>query len=145
ARHRRTLKSGDAHAVDAYFQQARATVGLASTPDVEQALTELRQTVARLHALGVMELELDLGVARGLDYYTGMVFELEAPQLGAQKQIGGGGAYALAELFGGERVGSCGFGLGFDRILLALEKEGAVPAAAPVADLYVVPLGEPAR
>lgn len=85
----------------------------------------LRQVVAYLDAMGVRDLEIDLGVVRGLDYYTGMVFEAEAPALGAEKQICGGGSYTLSELFGGEKVFSTGFAIGFDRALLALEKEGA--------------------
>ena len=84
----------------------------------------LRRVVANLDAMGVRDLEIDLGVVRGLDYYTGMVFEAEAPALGAEKQICGGGSYTLSELFGGEKVFSTGFAIGFDRILLALEKEG---------------------
>ena len=78
----------------------------------------LRRVVANLDAMGVRDLEIDLGVVRGLDYYTGMVFEAEAPALGAEKQICGGGSYTLSELFGGEKVFSTGFAIGFDRILL---------------------------
>ena len=85
----------------------------------------LRQVVSYLDAMGVRDLEIDLGVVRGLDYYTGMVFEAEAPALGAEKQICGGGSYTLSELFGGEKVFSTGFAVGFDRALLALEKEGS--------------------
>jgi histidyl-tRNA synthetase len=69
---------------------------------------------------------LNFGIVRGLDYYTGMVFEGFAENLGAENQIIGGGAYRLAKLFGGEDVGSCGFGIGFDRVLVAL---GDVPPA----------------
>ncbi len=68
-----------------------------------------------------------MGVVRGLDYYTGMVFEIEAPALGAEKQICGGGAYSLIKLLGGGDVPSTGFAIGFDRVLLALEKEGKRP------------------
>ncbi len=84
----------------------------------------LRKVVSFLKAMGVETPEIDLGVVRGLDYYTGMVFEAEAPALGAEKQICGGGSYTLSELFGGEKVFSTGFAVGFDRILLAAEKEG---------------------
>ena len=84
----------------------------------------LRKVVDILSAMGVNDVLIDLGVVRGLDYYTGMVFEAEAPSLGAEKQICGGGSYTLSELFGGEKVFSTGFGVGFDRILLAIEKEG---------------------
>ncbi len=97
----------------------------------------LRQVVAYLDAMGVRDLEIDLGVVRGLDYYTGMVFEAEAPALGAEKQICGGGSYTLSELFGGEKVFSTGFAIGFDRALLALEKEGAVYRQKGI-DAYVL-------
>lgn len=97
----------------------------------------LRQVVAYLDAMGVPAPEIDLGVVRGLDYYTGMVFEAEAPALGAEKQICGGGSYTLSELFGGEKVFSTGFAIGFDRILLALEKEGMTYEPVGI-DAYVV-------
>ncbi|RPJ53142.1 MAG: histidine--tRNA ligase, partial [Methanobacteriota archaeon] len=61
----------------------------------------------------------NFGIARGLDYYTGMVFECFAENLGAENQILGGGAYRLAHLFGGDDVPSCGFAIGFDRVLVA--------------------------
>lgn len=150
ARHQRTLDLDDMPAVGHYFAEARAAIAPVSLTEetdaaIEKALQDLQETVLLLRAQGVPRLDLDLGVARGLDYYTGMVFELEAPDLGAQKQIGGGGAYTLAELFGGEHVGSAGFGLGFDRILLALKKEGVVPKAAPAAEAYIAVLGAGAR
>ena len=104
----------------------------------------LRQVVSYLKVMGVEDLEIDLGVVRGLDYYTGMVFEAEAPALGAEKQICGGGSYTLSELFGGEKVFSTGFAIGFDRILLALEKEGSSYYPEGI-DAYVVPVTEGMR
>ena len=75
------------------------------------------KTLKLLDAYGVDYL-LDFGIARGLDYYTGMVFEVYAEGgLGAQKQICGGGSYQLIQLFGGGDVPSTGFGIGFDRIM----------------------------
>ena len=97
----------------------------------------LKQVLDYLSALGVDTPEIDLGVVRGLDYYTGMVFEVEAPVLGAEKQICGGGSYTLSELFGGEKVFSTGFAIGFDRALLALEKEGSVYTPSRM-DAYVI-------
>ncbi len=101
----------------------------------------LREVVSYLSAMGVSDVEIDLGVVRGLDYYTGMVFEAEAPSLGAEKQICGGGSYTLSELFGGEKVFSTGFAIGFDRILLAMEKEGKVYEPKGI-DAYVLPVSE---
>ncbi len=67
---------------------------------------------------------LDLSIARGLDYYIGVVFEIDAPKLGAEKQICGGGEYNLVPLLGGRKIPTAGFAIGFDRTLLALETEG---------------------
>ena len=93
-------------------------------PDVMSHLKELFET---LSLYGIDEAELDLGIVRGLDYYTGMVFEIDAPRLGAEKQVLGGGSYTLSELFGGEPVFSTGFAIGIDRVMLALEAEGVKP------------------
>jgi len=69
---------------------------------------------------------------------------VDAPKLGAEKQICGGGSYSLAELFGGEKVFSTGFAIGFDRTLLALRTEGA---ALPQERLtaFVVPVNDKMR
>ncbi|HIF04480.1 MAG TPA: hypothetical protein EYQ80_03505 [Candidatus Poseidoniales archaeon] len=67
---------------------------------------------------------IDLTVARGLDYYTGMVFEFEVDELKGERQVLGGGSYRLMHLFGLEELDPCcGFGLGFDRVLIALEHQ----------------------
>lgn len=91
-------------------------------PDVREIVGELQElddfekTLALLETYGV-EYTLDFGIARGLDYYTGMVFEVYGEGLGAQKQVCGGGSYQLIQLFGGGNVQSTGFGIGFDRIM----------------------------
>ena len=82
----------------------------------EMRLDEFRETVELLDAYGV-EFTVDFEIVRGLEYYSGTVFEIYAEGLGAQRQICGGGTYELASLFGGKDVSSTGFGLGFDRIM----------------------------
>jgi histidyl-tRNA synthetase len=77
------------------------------------------QTITTLDAADA-NYTLNFGIARGLDYYTGMVFEGFAQNLGAENQILGGGAYRLAHLFGGDDVASCGFAIGFDRVMVSL-------------------------
>ena len=64
--------------------------------------------------------EINPAIARGLDYYTGIVFECFAEGLGAENQILGGGAYQLAHLFGGVPTPSVGFAIGFDRVMVSL-------------------------
>jgi histidyl-tRNA synthetase len=81
------------------------------------ALTELEMLLEILDYYDVVY-TLNLGIARGLDYYTGMVFEIYEAEgkLGAQNQICGGGSYRLAALFGGDDTPSTGFAFGFDRL-----------------------------
>ena len=95
---------------------------------IGEGAAHLREIMRHLSYYGFEEhCTIDMSVVRGLDYYTGMVFEIEAPILGAEKQICGGGAYSLIKLLGGGDVPSTGFAIGFDRVLLALEKEGKRP------------------
>jgi histidyl-tRNA synthetase len=79
----------------------------------------IEETFALLDAQGI-QYRPNFGIARGLDYYTGMVFEAFAQNLGAENQILGGGTYRLAHLFGGDDVASCGFAIGFDRVMVSI-------------------------
>ncbi|MGA7627334.1 MAG: histidine--tRNA ligase [Methanoregula sp.] len=79
----------------------------------------IEQMISILDEAGI-RYTLNFGIARGLDYYTGMVFEGFAHNLGAENQILGGGTYRLAHLFGGDDVASAGFAIGFDRVMVSL-------------------------
>jgi histidyl-tRNA synthetase len=109
---------------------------------------------SRRHFESVRELLGALGVAvrhdprlvRGLDYYTGTIFEIKATlgELGAQNTLCGGGRYdRLVESMGGPRVPALGFGMGVERVLLALPE----PAESfePPLGLFVAPLDARAR
>lgn len=114
-----------------------------------ESLDELASMLSALDALAPSppSLKVNLCVARGLDYYTGMVFEVNVAELGGEGQVLGGGSYRLLHLFGLEDLDpSCGFGLGFDRVLLALEaqaeREGrseVVPGETPVPSTLMLP------
>jgi histidyl-tRNA synthetase len=90
--------------------EARELVG-----DID-AIKQFETLLELLDVYG-LEYHVDLGIARGLDYYTGMVFEIYCEGLGAQNQVCGGGSYRLAQLFGGEDTPSTGYAIGFDRIM----------------------------
>lgn len=103
--------------------------------DNTEALDDLENCVEYLESLSpeIPELQINLCVARGLDYYTGMVFEVHVPELGGEGQVLGGGSYKLLHLFGLPDLDpSCGFGLGFDRIMLALESQAKASGRAEV-------------
>lgn len=116
-------------------------VDLSSVNELEEMLNSLS-----LLASPPPSLSVNLCVARGLDYYTGMVFECHVPELGGEGQVLGGGSYRLMHLFGLEELDPCcGFGLGFDRVLLALEaqaerlgKDEVVPGESTTEPLLVV-------
>ncbi len=98
-----------------------------------------------LDALGISYV-LNPRMVRGLDYYTGTTFEFVHELLGAQSGIGGGGRYdGLMEQLGGQALSGIGFGLGVDRALLAAEAEGVIASDEFVSDLFIIPLGEPAK
>jgi len=98
--------------------------------DIE-ALTQFKTLLHLLDVYGI-EYQVDLGIARGLDYYTGMVFEIYCEGLGAQNQVCGGGSYRLAQLFGGEDTPSTGYAIGFDRIMEICEAKPVVPKSIVV-------------
>ncbi|KAB8193241.1 histidine--tRNA ligase [Nonomuraea phyllanthi] len=84
-------------------------------------------------------------LVRGLDYYTRTTFEFDHPLLGAQSGIGGGGRYdGLSEAIGGPPLPGIGFGLGLDRTVLALEREGVQLDTPPRCEVYGVALGDEA-
>ncbi len=90
---------------------------------------------------GVTLAEVNMGIVRGLDYYTGIVFEVKAPALGAEKQICGGGEYELISLFGGREMPTAGFALGFDRTILAMKEEN-ISIPLPQLDCYIIPYND---
>lgn len=91
-----------------------------------------------IEAAGITNYVIDCGIARGLDYYTNTVFEIDVPVLGKQKQICGGGRYNdMIRVFGGEDTPGLGFSFGFDRIVIALEKQGGIPLQASRSDLFI--------
>tara|TARA_B100000989_G_scaffold97298_1_gene70819 strand:+ start:2547 stop:3821 length:1275 start_codon:yes stop_codon:yes gene_type:complete len=114
-----------------------------------ESLDELASLLLSLQHLAPTppSLKVNLCVARGLDYYTGMVFEVNVEELGGEGQVLGGGSYKLLHLFGLEDLDPCcGFGLGFDRVLLALEaqadrvgRQEVVPGETPSPSTLVLP------
>ena len=118
---------------------------IAPYEEPKQALEELKELIELLESFQVENYTLNLGVARGLDYYTGVVFEIYVPELGAQKQICGGGSYSLVKLFGGQEVESTGFALGFDRLMNAIEELTDKEELPSHLDVYVAPISKDVR
>lgn len=85
-------------------------------------------------------------IVRGLDYYSNTVFEFIHTGVGTQGTICGGGRYnGLIEDFEGPATPAVGFGMGIERLLLALEDEGVQLPAIPGPRLYLANIGEAGR
>ena len=95
-----------------------------------------------LDAMGI-EYVVDSSIVRGLDYYTGAVFEFIAEGIGAQSTVCGGGRYdGLVESLGGPALSGIGFGMGLTRIILAMREAGLDKISVPAPKLYIAALGE---
>ncbi|MFY9605841.1 MAG: histidine--tRNA ligase [Thermoplasmata archaeon] len=124
--------------------EIKGEIELLNNLEPSETVDYLREIFSVLKLLGIDDCQVDLGIVRGLDYYTGMVFEIDAPRLGAEKQVLGGGSYTLSELFGGEPVFSTGFAIGIDRVMLAVEAEREI-SVAPALDAYVISANDDMR
>ncbi|WP_147021112.1 histidine--tRNA ligase [Meiothermus granaticius] len=103
---------------------------------------------AVVHYLEALEVpfRVDPSIVRGLDYYVRTAWEVHHAGIGAKSALGGGGRYdGLSEMLGGPRVPGVGFGLGVERVAIALEEEGIGVPESPTPDLYLVPLDEAAK
>lgn len=147
--------AGDALARFESAVRTRVQVGedlgvLASAAGI--AADELGELAALRDALVAADLapwcEFDLGIVRGLAYYTGTVFEIHEAS-GGERAIAGGGRYdGLVELFGGPKTPAMGFGMGDVVLGLVLADRGLLPKDGnellPRPDAFVVSAGEPA-
>ncbi len=89
---------------------------------------------------------VDLSLARGLDYYTGPVFEIYAKGYEDYGSISGGGRYdEIIELFGGEPTPATGISFGIDRLVLLLERKSAFEEMYLGVGVYVAPVSDSVR
>lgn len=89
-----------------------------------------------------IQYKVDPGIVRGLDYYTKTIFEI----LNDDFTVCGGGRYdKLIEEIGGPEMPAVGFGLGLERLIMTLEKEGIEIPNEGLVDLYIGARGETAK
>jgi len=102
---------------------------LSSSDEGKRGVAELQFICETIQKLGLQTaiIDLDVTLARGLNYYTGAIFEVVAPQV-AMGSIGGGGRYDdLTGIFGLKNMSGVGISFGLDRIYLVLEELGLFP------------------
>jgi histidyl-tRNA synthetase len=100
---------------------------LQTSEEGKKGVEELRFVINSVKALGLKsaDVEVDVTLARGLNYYTGAIFEVSAPKGVKMGSIGGGGRYDdLTGIFGMPDVSGVGVSFGLDRIYLVLEELG---------------------
>lgn len=98
---------------------------LEGIPEAEKGIEELEFILKRVPAQAVI---VDFTLARGLDYYTGTIYEVKAPESVKMGSIGGGGRYDnLTGLFGVDGLSGVGISFGVDRIYDVMETLNAFP------------------
>ncbi len=99
---------------------------------------------ATLGDMGI-EYKIDPRIVRGLDYYTRTVFEFITTDIGAQGTVCGGGRYdGLIETLSGQSVPALGFGMGLERLILTMEKQGCEFMKPDTCDIYIATLDDEA-
>ena len=122
----------------------QAKVMLQNYEDGVKGCKALEELVKYAKAFGFAQyIRVDLSLARGLDYYTGPVFEVIAKGYENYGSIAGGGRYdEIIELFGGPPTCATGVSFGVDRVTLILEEKGAFADLTLGAKVYVAPVNE---
>ncbi|WP_299223209.1 histidine--tRNA ligase [uncultured Aquimarina sp.] len=119
---------------------------LASSEEGMKGVEELEFIIDTINEIPLdkTSLDLDVTLARGLNYYTGAIFEVSAPERVKMGSIGGGGRYDdLTGIFGLKDVSGVGISFGLDRIYLVLEELGLFPeTVAPSTKALFINFGE---
>lgn len=115
-------------------EKAEAVLEIINAPDKENEVTKA------LDRLGLKNVILDRSLARGFDYYTGMVFEIFSSNTELKRALLGGGRYDnLTGLFSDEPVSGVGFGMGDVSLLDLLESTGKLPQIKTGPKLMIIP------
>ena len=119
-------------------------VDFAGTDRVEAAVENLRAVLEATASFGVREhCEVSLETARGLDYYTGVVFECFDTAGEVSRSVFGGGRYDdLIEGYGGQPTPAVGVGIGHETLSLLCQHAGVWPEEGSETDYYVLTVGD---
>jgi histidyl-tRNA synthetase len=129
--------------------QLLAAKTMADLPEAirdSEAVREIQELFTHLERAGVKNAVFDITLMRGLDYYTGTVFEFFDTHPENARALFGGGRYdGLVGLFGGEPVSAVGFAPGLSMMELFLETHDLVPKFMSTTDIYMIVIGENLR
>src|SRR5205085_1427523 len=119
----------------------RVAADFAASEKAAEGVARLRDLLAALRTAGILEerIRIDLGICRGLDYYTGTIFETFLTDLRKIGSVCSGGRYDdLAGLYTKQKLPGVGASLGLDRLLAAMEEMKLLKQAATAAPVLVV-------
>ena len=124
---------------------ARSMADLPESITNSEAVSEVRELFTLLDKLQIESVVFDITLMRGLDYYTGMVFEVADTDPENNRSLFGGGRYdGLVGMFGVEPVSAVGFAPGLTTTELFLRSHKLLPELTPAVDLYVASIGDTA-
>ncbi len=107
-----------------------------------EGLKFLARTIDILESSYGIKAKVDFGIVRGLEYYTGLVFEVKTPLGGEVGSVAGGGRYDdLISSLGGPRIPATGMAIGVDRLIEVLVATGNTSGSFSQFDVVVIPVG----
>lgn len=125
---------------------ARTMADLPESIRESEVVKEIQELFTHLERAGVKNAIFDITLMRGLDYYTGTVFEFFDTHPENARSLFGGGRYdGLVGLFGGEPVSAVGFAPGLTMTELFLKTHKLEPKLASTTDIYVIVIGDNLR
>ncbi|MCK4482285.1 histidine--tRNA ligase [Candidatus Bathyarchaeota archaeon] len=133
------VKVRDSKVSEALNKMKRNVESYESAADAVRNLQEILKLVSESGER--IDINVEAGFARGLEYYTGMVFEVYVPEM--KIALCGGGRYdKLIEMFGGESTPAVGVAPGLDRIMMAMQKQKVALKTEEEKKVMVVPITE---
>ena len=133
------VKVRDSKVSEALNKMKRNVESYESAADAVRNLQEILKLVSESGER--IDINVEAGFARGLEYYTGMVFEVYVPEM--KIALSGGGRYdKLIEMFGGESTPAVGVAPGLDRIMMAMQQQKVALKTEEEKKVMVVPITE---
>lgn len=139
---RRLVKLKGNNVFDVVAKMKETVAGNEKAAEATENLSEILKLISQSGSR--IDMVVDAGFARGLEYYTGVIFEVHVQDLNIA--LGGGGRYdRLIELFGGDPTPAVGVAHGLDRIMLAMQEQKALGGIGQEKTVAVIPVQEELR
>jgi histidyl-tRNA synthetase len=139
---RRLVELRGSNVFDVVTKMKETVAGYEKATKATENLNEILKLISQ--SGNNIDLTVNAGFARGLEYYTGVIFEVYIPSLNIA--LGGGGRYdRLIELFGGDPTPAVGVAHGLDRIMLGMQEQKATGEIEPEKTVVVIPVQEELR